>query len=147
MMRYFLLPLLLLMLVGCEDDGPPPPPDNALPEKQFVDVMVDIHLVEAAVNQEFAKVNDTTRTAYRYYAQLFEKHEISRTEFDSTFNYYLRNPGLMNEIYTQVHDSLQALSVDLEENEEKYQRMEKDSARVAPIDTTSFIDTTDNVQQ
>ncbi len=121
--------MFVAMLVGCVDHTPPPPPENAMEEKKFVEVMVDVHLVEAAINQKFIKVNDSTKSSYRYYKHLFEKHEITRTDFDSTFNYYMRYPKLMGAVYTQVHDSLKALSDDLTENEEKYQRMEMDSAR------------------
>ena len=128
-MRKLLPYALILLLVACVDQTPPPPPDNALDKEKFVEVMVDVHLVEAAINQKFIKVNDSTQASYRYYKHLFEKHEINRTDFDSTFNYYMRHPKLMSEIYIQVHDSLQALSDDLNENEEKYQRMELDSAR------------------
>lgn len=148
MMRLvFILCFIFLFAAGCQDTAPPPPPGNALDEKQFVEVMVDVHLVEAALNQQFVRVNDTTRTSYRYYSQVFDKHGISRTEFDSTFNYYLRHPKLMNKIYKQVHDSLKALAIDLEENEEKYRKMEDDTARAVPIDTTGLIHTTENTQQ
>jgi len=119
---------LIVFLLGCADQKPPPPPENALPERKFMEVMVDLHLVEAAINQKFVKLNDSTQASYKYYKHLFDKHEISRTDFDSTFNYYMRHPQLMNDIYTQVHDSLKALSDDLTENEEKYQRMEKDTS-------------------
>lgn len=137
MIRVIIILFVVLMVAACKDNTPPPPPDNALSEQKFMEVMVDVHLVEAAVNQKFVKVNDSTRIRDRYYAHLFDKHNITRTEFDSTFSYYLRHPGLMNKIYTQVHDSLKALSVDLEENEEKYQRMEKDAAQAIPGDTTA----------
>lgn len=118
-----------MVLVSCIDQTPPPPPENALEKEKFVDVMVDVHLVEAAINQKFVKVNDSTQASYRYYKHLFEKHDITRADFDSTFNYYMRHPKLMSEVYTQVHDSLKVLSEDLTENEEKYQRMELDSAK------------------
>lgn len=120
---------MIVVLVSCIDQTPPPPPENALEKEKFVDVMVDVHLVEAAINQKFVKVNDSTQASYRYYKHLFEKHDITRTDFDSTFNYYMRHPKLMSEVYTQVHDSLKVLSDDLTENEEKYQRMEADSTR------------------
>ncbi len=137
MMRVIAIFSFVFILAACKDNTPPPPPDNALSERQFMEVMVDVHLVEAVVNQKFVKATDSTRIRDRYYAHLFDKHNITRTEFDSTFSYYLRHPGLMNKIYTQVHDSLKALSVDLEENEEKYQRMEKDTAHTISGDTTA----------
>ena len=137
MIRVIIILFVVLMVAACKDNTPPPPPDNALSERQFMEVMVDVHLVEAVVNQKFVKATDSTRIRDRYYAHLFDKHNITRTEFDSTFSYYLRHPGLMNKIYTQVHDSLKALSVDLEENEEKYPRMEKDTTRPNPNDSTA----------
>ena len=129
---------MVALLVACVDQTPAPPPENALDKEKFIDVMVDVHLVEAAINQKFIKVNDSTQASYRYYKHLFEKHETTRTDFDSTFNYYMRHPKLMSEVYNQVHDSLKALSDDLTENEEKYQRMELDSVRgdTAELDLT-----------
>lgn len=118
----------ILLLSACADAPPPPPPENALDEQKFFEVMVDVHLVEAAINQKFGRSKDTSDSSYGYYKALFEKHEVSRTDFDSTFNYYLRNPELLEGIYTQVHDSLSALSDDLEQNEEKYRKMGKAEA-------------------
>lgn len=124
-MKHFLKFGLFLILVGCGAPAIPPPPENALPEKKFVAVMVDLHLIEAGVNQKITPLNDSTHSTYRYYKYLFEKHEINRVDFDSTYGYYQRYPELMNEVYTQVFDSLKALSDDLTENEEKYRKMEK----------------------
>lgn len=121
--------IVFVLLVGCSESGPPPPPTNAMSEQQFVEVMVDVHLLEATVNHQFVKVADTSGVYHQYYAHLFGKHQIDRAIFDSTFNYYLRHPKLMNTIYKQVHDSLKALAIDLEENEEKYRQMERDTAQ------------------
>lgn len=97
--------------------------------------MVDLHLIEAGINQNITSLSDTATSTYRYYKYLFEKHKIDRSDFDSTFNYYSRNPVLMSELYTQVFDSLKVLSEDITENEGKYQKMEK-----ATKDSLSAID-------
>lgn len=138
-MGRFLKYALLLLLVACEDKGPPPPPDNAIEKEKFVTVMVDMHLTESAINQKFRRLNDTTNVAYSYYKHLFDKHAINQTDFDSTFNYYLRYPALMLEIYKQVNDSLAALSQDLEENEDKYRKMERgDSLEVDTVEVDTM---------
>lgn len=110
---------IALLLVSCGEEEAPLPPDNAIPEDQFVPVMVDVHLIEATINQKFGRRDDTTSSSLRYYEALFEKHAITRTQFDSTFNYYKRNPAQMEKIYQQVNDSLESLSKSLKEEEGK----------------------------
>lgn len=109
--------LISFLLVSCAGEEAPLPPANAIPEDRFVPVMVDVHLVEATINQKFGRIDDTTSSSQRYYEALFEKHHITRTEFDSTFNYYKRNPRQMEKIYQQVNDSLESLSKSLKEQE------------------------------
>jgi hypothetical protein len=93
-------------------------------EEKFIDLMVEMHLIEANINQRFVKLVDSTDTSFGYYRYLFDKYEVKKVDFDSTFNYYSRNPQLLDVVYDKVQERLKAMADDLQNNEEKYMKEE-----------------------
>ncbi|TVR42540.1 MAG: DUF4296 domain-containing protein [Cryomorphaceae bacterium] len=121
-MKHWLKVVPLVLVLACQSDRLESPPANALSKEHFITLMVDMHLVEAVVNQKYDLLSDTTGDVFGYYKAVFERHGTTHTDFDSTYNYYLRHPKLLLQVYEQVEDSLRKLSEDLVENEEKWQR-------------------------
>lgn len=85
-----------------------------IPREAFVDVLVDIHLVDGITND---------RKFYRRYnsdsvdmiSPVLEKHNISRQMFDTTLYQYSRYPRLFDEVYNDV---LMKLNIMLDENDQ-----------------------------
>lgn len=125
--------LIALVLAACSGDDFPPPPDEAIGEQRFVTVLVDMHLVEAAINQKYGRDTDTTGSVYGYYRSVFAQHETSKAAFDLTYDYYTGHPALLLKVYEQVEDSLRNLSEDLVANEEYYLKLDQpDTVPAAP---------------
>jgi len=116
--------VLLLVLFSCASDGYNKTPENMISEEKFIDLMVEMHLIEANINQRFVKLVDSTDTSFGYYRYLFDKYEVKKVDFDSTFNYYSRNPDKLDMVYDQVQERLKAMADDLQNNEEKYMKEE-----------------------
>lgn len=127
--------LVAVVLAACTGDDVPPPPEGAIGESKFVTVLVDMHLVEAAINQKYGRETDTTGSVYGYYRSVFERHNTGKEAFDLTYNYYETHPPLMLKIYEQVEDSLRRLSEDLVENEEKYLKQDAADTTGAALQT------------
>jgi len=109
-----LLPLLalLILLASCkkkeEITG-----KAFIPRETFVEVLVDIHLVDGVTND---------RKFYRRYksdsldmlSPILEKYAISRQTFDTTMYEYSRYPRLLDEVYNDV---LTELNIMIDEND------------------------------
>ena len=55
----------------------------------------------------------------RYYRKAFEKHEITRDQFDESINFYTENPKDMQEIYEKVLVELSKIKADLENTKKR----------------------------
>ena len=71
----------------------------------MVDVLVDIHLLEASqmnTGSNQSRINNTVVG----YDIIFSKHGITAQEFDESFLYYRDHPKEMDELYQLVIDEL-----------------------------------------
>ena len=95
--------------------------NDFIPREAFVDVLVDIHLVDGITND---------RKFYRRYesdsldllSPILEKHNISRQKFDTTLYQYSRYPRLFDEVYNDV---LMKLNIMMDENDQSEDRPNK----------------------
>lgn len=72
----------------------------------MVKVLVDIHLAEG-IASSFPVSYDSSKKLYPMLEQnVYEKHEINDSIFRESFQYYLRDAGKMEELYSRVIDSL-----------------------------------------
>jgi len=97
-----IVPLLVfLFLVSCSSKDKP---DARLliPDDKLVPVLVDLHLVYALqTTQEFrGLVNQYD--SIDVHSDIFSKHNITKTQLDSTLSYLSRNPQDLLDIYDEV---------------------------------------------
>ena len=59
-----------------------------IPKDSLIQMLKDIHLVDAASKQNFIPNNAVTHYKYQEYKFVLEKHGISKARFDSTLTYY-----------------------------------------------------------
>lgn len=71
-----------------------------LSEEKLIDILVDVHTAEAMTESETQRVRDSM--APIYYAQIYEKHGVTRTDFDSTMVIYAHNPERFDSVYSKV---------------------------------------------
>ncbi len=81
-------------------------PEDIMPPEQMISYLVDLHLAEASVQnlrlkRDSAKVIFAAREKY-----LLKEHQITDSLFIKSYNYYLRHPDKLEEIYGAVVDSL-----------------------------------------
>jgi len=122
-LHILIIPLCLVMILpgGCskqkEITG-----RAYIPKEVFVDVLVDLHLVDGLTND---------RKFYRKYqgvdsidmlGPVLEKYELTQQMFDTTVYEYSRFPDLMDEVYNEV---LMKLNIMLDENDQEEEMKEE----------------------
>jgi Domain of unknown function (DUF4296) len=75
-------------------------------EATLMKVLLDVHTAEALVEGENQNVRDSM--AKIYYAQIFQKHNVSRIDFDSTMAIYSRHPTQLDTIYNRLLKTVKA---------------------------------------
>ncbi len=104
-MRFAFLVLVLLMtLSSCKREVKAP--ERLLDKTGMVDVLIDIHLLEAKLDA-LSVDKDSSRVLYRAYEQqIFEKHGISSELYQESYQWHFNHLHSLNDIYAIVVDSL-----------------------------------------
>jgi hypothetical protein len=106
--RFFSIVILLTVLLGAcsgsQDDK-----QEILSREQMVKMLIQIHLLEAKV-QQLPLPHDSVRQVYAHFEnKLFEQEGISREQYELTYMYYADRPKNFEKIYQNVLDSLTVL--------------------------------------
>ena len=93
----------LILMTSCQEDKPPAPSD-LLPEDRFVEVLVDLNLIEAVRSMHITKEKENKAETEEFYNELWERTDISEAQFKSSFEYYQKDPEKMAEFYERVSE-------------------------------------------
>ena len=103
MSRSFSVCLLVTLVVlagGCRSKRP----DGVLSPGKMENVLYDYHLANAVASD--LSYNDRYEKIL-YYNYVFEKHEITEQEFDSSLVWYTRNPSKLQTIYKKLSNRIE----------------------------------------
>ena len=99
---------ILTLLISCNGKTNSVP-HRIISKDKMVDVLVDIHLAEAAAdNHGFTKAEINLMMASKY-DSIFQKHEITFDQFKTSYDYYLNHPDEFSDIYSEVVNKLTTL--------------------------------------
>ncbi len=98
--RIFRVLLLILIIGGCQSGNNEK--NLILKKEKMTDVMVDVHLAEAVLRNKKISGEKLDKITSDAYHKIFNKHAITKAQFDSSFAYYERNIEKFNEIYEEV---------------------------------------------
>ena len=112
-MRYlYSILLIVILFASCKRD---PKPSNALSEKAFINVLVDVHLAEAMF-QERTRIGMDSLQSRSVYLSALKKNSVTEEQMLDTTLYYSRHPRDYDKIFTEV---LSKISVLMEEGNPK----------------------------
>ena len=93
--------LVLLLLISCSCKNKPDA-DLLIPDDKLVPVLVDLHLVYALqTTQEFRQLANQYDSIDAH-SDIFKKHDITKTQLDTTLSYLSKNPQDLLDIYNKV---------------------------------------------
>lgn len=89
-------------------------PTVLLSEKQMIDIILDVHLVEGALNFKRNLGQSMDDQKNLYFDELFREHGISQRLFQNNLFYYNRIPKQMEGIYDSVTRRLERMQEEIE---------------------------------
>lgn len=89
--------LLCLLFVSCKYKNKVP--KDFPQEKEFAQLLADIHFVESAINQIRIKNREVDTTANSYYHDVLAKYNLTQEKFDTIVSWYLAHPDLYQSVY------------------------------------------------
>lgn len=106
MKRIFLI-FSVLLLAQCAP-ATEPKPANLLSAGKMTGILIDVHLTEARL-ENTGLAFDSAEAVYRKMQQdIYRKHQVKESDFNTSYQYYLRNLSELDKIYAAVIDSLSA---------------------------------------
>lgn len=90
-------------------------PDDLISEEKMTEILLDIHIVEGA--RSGSRILGDTADARSYMLSLFQKHNVTRAQYDSSFAYYSHFPERMLPMYDVVIDSLNLRQIHITEEQ------------------------------
>jgi hypothetical protein len=110
--KFNILISLLLLIIACE--SPEDKPEKIISEENMVSILIDIQILEAVYNIRLIHEEDRNERMDRYYLEIFENHQTSIDLFNESYSYYQENPDLLDAIYEEVLEKLEALQTEAE---------------------------------
>ena len=88
-----------------------------IPDKKMVPLLVDMHIADATglnylSGQKKLKIDSTA-----LYGWIFEKHDVTKMQFDSTMAFYTKHPDRLGKVYEKVIAGLSKLESEIKEAE------------------------------
>ena len=108
--------LIMLMFIfsalGCTSDSTLiDPPPQLLSKQQMTSFLIDLHLAEAKMNYIEMRKTDSLEIIFRNYEKyLMTQHGFTDSVYLKSYEYYLDHMELMDEIYSDVVDSLSVMN-------------------------------------
>lgn len=96
---------LMLLFLNCQNIQYPEKPKNLIPEDKMVDVLIDVHLFNAAKSVNKLPLQQTGMTPHEF---IYEKHAIDSIQFEKSNAYYGAHLNKYERIHLKVRNFLEA---------------------------------------
>ena len=101
-----MLSLLSVLLLACTAPKTKIP-TGILSEKEFVNILKDVHLAEAAFKLNKSKgIKKAKNSLANNYQSIYKTHNIDDSTFNKSLEYYAKHPEILEEIYSTVLEQL-----------------------------------------
>jgi hypothetical protein len=95
----------MIGLTACSSDDKP---KDLLEEGKMANIMTDIHLIEAEINNLHLQHQDSSIFIYQHLkVRILKKYNTDTATFNASFKYYVLNPDKMKPIYAEVKKKLE----------------------------------------
>ncbi|TAG59524.1 MAG: DUF4296 domain-containing protein [Cytophagales bacterium] len=96
--------LLSLVLFACNNASKKP--DHIIDEDKMVRLLIEIHICETKSTQSFL-YGDTSKVVYaKLESELFKKMGVTKSNYEDSYQYYMKNLIEFDLMYSRVVDSL-----------------------------------------
>lgn len=77
-------------------------PADLIPQTEMIQVLVDIHVADALVEQKYGAQNPSLPLTNALYTRIYENHHITAAQYKASYKYYEAHPKEMDNMYEQV---------------------------------------------
>lgn len=112
-MQKNILIFFCLLFCACSEKKTENIPDHILPIQKMAAVMIDIHLLEASISLNATSVDKFTIGSSTPGFEVLKKNNITKKQYDESFDYYTQHPALLNEVYQLALNDLSKMQAEV----------------------------------
>ena len=112
--------IVLVIAFACQDKK------KVIPRDELVPVLVDIHMLDGAVRHSRFRDDVKMPDSIDVYEYVLERHGYTQEQFDSSMNYYSRNPRRFEQIYQEVLARLNRKETQVKERQEEKRNQDRE---------------------
>ena len=125
MKKYFwFIFILFLISFSCNERGSRIHKKETIPPEKLVPIITDIHLADAILGMPTYIKKFPGKDSLSNYQDIFDYHDYTMLEFETTLKYYSNKPVEFEEIYEEVLDNLSKLESEIKS--QRYDERETD---------------------
>lgn len=118
----FLISWVLLLFVSCDDKKEmPAAPDHLLSETEMVDIVIDVQIMEQAINLRRGRNQNIYNLKTQGFQAIFSHYGITDSVFYENLDYYNANPEVMKRIMDSVSENFQRMQDERKKEDEDKQ--------------------------
>ena len=88
-------------------------PEYIISPEQMDEVLVDIHIAEAALKYKRGRGEKFKLYSNQYFDHVFKKHNISKKQFEESLEYYYKHEKQLDDIYKNVLKELERIKKEI----------------------------------
>ena len=111
-MKNFFYLLSLILFISCSEEKEVIPSRIIQPNKMS-DVLLDVHLMKSHLSQERIIDPYILDSVNAFYNSIYQRHNITKADFDSSLLYYSKHIIMLDSIYDKVFADLKKMEVEL----------------------------------
>ncbi|MBL0309404.1 MAG: DUF4296 domain-containing protein [Bacteroidetes bacterium] len=94
-----------IWMMGCRSEMPTIPA-TVIPMDQMVQIMSDIHIVDAVAAEKAQGGMNEENLTKQYMVQIFKNRGVTAEKFLSSFRFYENHPALFDKIYGEALEEM-----------------------------------------
>jgi hypothetical protein len=95
---------LFFFTLSCGNSNQAPP--NLIGAEKMAHVIKDLMLLEATYNTKLIRAENKDELMVKFSNEIFEKHQVTRENFDSSYEYYSQNSDKFEAVLELVFEEL-----------------------------------------
>lgn len=105
-MRNQTIILLFISLLFSSCDSSSKAPDDLIPKEKMAHILKDLMLLEATYNTKLIRVDNKNELMRNYSDEILQHHNVTKEEFDRSYDYYSLNTEEFEAVYELVFEEL-----------------------------------------
>jgi hypothetical protein len=103
--------LVLVLFSACQNIQKPERPKNLIPENKMVEVLIDVHLFNAAKNVNRLPLQQTGMSPHQF---IYDKHNIDSVQFEKSNAFYGTDINTYERIHVKVKEFLDNKRIEID---------------------------------